>query len=200
MDRFERKYIRVFGFLAGKMSDPSPLQTRSARKKKAELAALEGTPVKGATPAKGTPAKAVAAKKLNPTKSATKKTAKAAKTEDSEDTELCLKLEEDGMDSDDLDSDDDEDNALGNGAEGKSLNSTELIIQFIVSFFFKIRIEQEPSYSNTFFYIQLIRQPLKSFCRKPRTPKPFSLTSKIWKPLRPNHPQAPYPRPQPEVH
>jgi len=102
---------------AGKMSDPSPLQTRSARKKKAELAALEGTPVKGATPAKGTPAKAVAAKKLNPTKSATKKTAKAAKTEDSEDTELCLKLEEDGMDSDDLDSDDDEDNAQGNGAE-----------------------------------------------------------------------------------
>merc|ERR1712071_330166 len=68
------------------------------------------------TPAKGTPAKAVAAKKLNPTKSATKKTAKAAKTEDSEDTELCLKLEEDGM-GDDLDSDDDEDNALGNGAE-----------------------------------------------------------------------------------
>lgn len=100
-------------FLVGKLSEPSPLQTRSARKKKAELNATLATPVgKGVTPSKQ-----LAGKKLNTPGGATpkvqtpaskakgKKAIKVEEDEDDEDTGLKLALDED-MDSDDLDSDD----------------------------------------------------------------------------------------------
>lgn len=90
-------------FSVGKLSQPSPVQTRSARKKKAELNATLGTPsTKSTTPTKG--------KKLNSktTPKSQKATpvskAKGQKAKNAND--FKLELENDDMDSDDLDSDD----------------------------------------------------------------------------------------------
>ena len=111
-------------FISAPTTDPSPLQTRSARKKRAELAA--GTPVKAETPLK-----TVATRNLNPKSPAPKKTpSKKVKAAKEESEELCLKLEEDGMDSDDLDSDDDHENANGKEHEGKFLCLPNLLTQF----------------------------------------------------------------------
>jgi len=95
----------------GKMSEPSPLMTRSARKKKAALNSAIGTPVvKNASPSKP-----VSTKKTPVTtpKSGGRGKAKKREEEDEEDLKLQLDSDDDeemdSEDSDDLASDQDHD-------------------------------------------------------------------------------------------
>uniref|UniRef100_A0A0P5R1N6 Zinc finger CCHC domain-containing protein n=1 Tax=Daphnia magna TaxID=35525 RepID=A0A0P5R1N6_9CRUS len=88
---------------AGKLSQPSPVQTRSARKKKAELNATLGTPnSKAVSPTKTVKGKNLNSKTTPKTQKSTPK-AKGMKNSNKEDFKLEL---DDEMDSDDLDSDD----------------------------------------------------------------------------------------------
>lgn len=90
-------------FVAGKLSQPSPVQTRSARKKKAELNATLGTPnSKAVSPTKTVKGKNLNSKTTPKTQKSTPK-AKGMKNSNKEDFKLEL---DDEMDSDDLDSDD----------------------------------------------------------------------------------------------
>lgn len=112
----------IFCLIVGKLSEPSPLQTRSARKKKAELNATIGTPSKGVTPSKqvagkklNTSTKAATPKATTPKAAVPKKQTPASKAkgkkfiDDEAEDEDDLKLAFNDMDSDDLDSDDDMD-------------------------------------------------------------------------------------------
>jgi len=118
---------------SGKMSEPSPLQTRSARKKKAELNSTVGTPmIKGVTPSK-----TMAGKKLNTPGGVTgtpkaqtpgakpkgKKGVKVEEEEDEDDLKLAL---DDDMDSDDVDSDDDLDEEDDSDDEGDAESDEEM--------------------------------------------------------------------------
>ncbi len=89
------------------MSEPSPLQTRSARKKKAELNATVGTPMsKGVTPSGkklNTPAAGTPRVQTPAVKAKGKKGIKVEEEDDEDDLDLALG----GSDSDDMDSDDD---------------------------------------------------------------------------------------------
>ena len=92
-------------FTVGKLSQPSPVQTRSARRKKAEINAMLGTPSsKGVTPTK-------IVKGTNLNSKTTPKTQKSSPNPKgikiNKKEEFKLQLDEDEeMDSDDLDSDD----------------------------------------------------------------------------------------------
>lgn len=95
---------------AGKLSEPSPLMTRSARKKKAELNAALGTPSATTVSPKVTRRKSLPAKAATPKaqKATPKGTPKGRRS-------ISKNLEkEDERDSDDLDSDD---NVGGNDSD-----------------------------------------------------------------------------------
>lgn len=104
MSLFKEHQI-LLDFTAGKLSQPSPVQTRSARKKKAEINAMLGTPSsKGVTPTK-------IVKGTNLNSKTTPKTQKSTPNPKvkniNKKEEFKLELDEDEeMDSDDLDSDD----------------------------------------------------------------------------------------------
>lgn len=120
-----------FTFVAGKLSQPSPVQTRSARKKKAELNATVGTPNSKAV----SPLKAVRGTNLN--SKTTPKTQKGTpkgkgKEINNEEEDFKLKLD-DEMDSDDLDSDDNMD--AGNDSDDIASDDDFIGIYNLKAFF-----------------------------------------------------------------
>lgn len=110
-----------FLILAGKLSQPSPVQTRSARRKKAETNGAVSTPVSVAvTPSRTKAVRALGTKSTPKSQKATpvaKGKKGASKTEESFKLELDNDLDSDDdhgpMDSDDVASDDE--------VEGKSI-------------------------------------------------------------------------------
>ena len=91
--------------LAGKMSEPSPLLTRSQRKRKSVLNATIGTPItKNVSPVKAVSAKKTPSGKVVSTPKTGGK--KGKMQEDSEDEEGDLKLQLDSDDDEEIDSDD----------------------------------------------------------------------------------------------
>lgn len=111
--------LKIF-LSAGKLSAPSPVLTRSARKKKNELNATIGTP-KAVTPTKALNGKNLNSKTTPKTQKSTPGT-KGGKKSSSKEEEFKLELE-DEEDSDDLDSDD-----MGNDKDSDDVDSDDEIL------------------------------------------------------------------------